>query len=87
VPVVPQTYPGYQIPHAETIRKMTGLPVSAGGLITDPKEVEGILADNRADLVYLGRELLRNPYWVLHAAKTLEYDLTWPKQYERAKPR
>lgn len=87
VPVVPETYPGYQIPQAEMIRRMTGLPVTAGGLLTDAKEVDGILADNKADLVYLGRELLRDPYWVLHAAKTLNFDLEWPKQYERAKPR
>jgi NADPH2 dehydrogenase len=87
VPVVPQTYPGYQIPQAEIIRKMTGLPVTAGGLLTDAKEVDSILADNKADLVYLGRELLRNPYWVLQAAKKLDFDLEWPKQYERAKPR
>lgn len=87
MPVVPKTYPGYQIPQAEIIRKITGLPVSAGGLITDVGEVEGILAESKTDLVYLGRELLRNPYWVLHAAKTLEFDLEWPKQYERAKPR
>lgn len=87
MPVVPKTYPGYQIPQAETIRRMTGLPVSAGGLLSDVNEVDGILNGGKADLIYLGRELLRNPYWVLHAAKTLGVDLEWPKQYERAKPR
>lgn len=87
MPVVPQTFPGYQIPQAESIRNMTGLPVSAGGLLSDAVEADSILADNKADLIYLGRELLRNPYWVLNAAKTLDVELEWPKQYERAKRR
>ena len=87
VPVVPKAFPGYQIPQAETIGKMTGLPVSAGGLITAAEEAEGILASKKADLVYLGRELLRNPYWALQAAKKLDFELEWPRQYERAKLR
>ena len=87
MPVVPKTFPGYQVPQSEIIRKMTGLPVSAGGLLTDAEEVDRILADNKADMVYLGRELLRDPYWVLNAAKALGFDLEWPKQYERAKRR
>ncbi|HWQ77323.1 MAG TPA: hypothetical protein VN381_00835, partial [Anaerovoracaceae bacterium] len=85
VPVKPRVFNGYQIPHAETIREMTGLPVTAGGLLTDPKEIDDILNQNKADLVFLGRELLRNPYWALQAAKELEADQEWPKQYERAK--
>lgn len=85
VPVVPDTYPGYQIPHAETIKKMTGLPVAAGGLLSNANEINDILVSNKADLVYLGRELLRNPYWTLKAAKELECEIEWPKQYERAR--
>ncbi|MBP6492138.1 MAG: NADPH dehydrogenase NamA [Clostridia bacterium] len=85
VSVVPKTYPGYQIPQAQTIGEITGLPVAAGGLITKPYEANTILIEEKADLIYLGRELLRNPYWVFSAAKELEYDLDWPKQYERAK--
>jgi len=85
VPVVPDTYPGYQIPHAETIKKMTGLPVAAGGLLSNADEINDILVSNKADLVYLGRELLRNPYWTLKAAKELECEIEWPKQYERAR--
>jgi NADPH2 dehydrogenase len=87
VSVVPNTYPGYQVPHAEIIKKMTGLPVAAGGLITGAREADDILTSGKVDLIYLGRELLRNPYWPLYAAKELNADLEWPKQYERAKPR
>ena len=87
VPVVPKAFPGYQVPHAETIKKMTGLSVSAGGMLSDAKEINEILDQRKADLIYLGRELLRNPYWVFGAARELDHDLEWPKQYERAKIR
>lgn len=87
VPVVPKAYPGYQVPSAVTIKEMTGLPVAVGGLLSDARGVETLIAENKADMVYLGRELLRNPYWALYAAKELNVDLEWPKQYERAKPR
>jgi NADPH2 dehydrogenase len=46
---------------------------------------EEILQNERADMVYIGRELLRNPYWPLQAAKKLNVDIIWPSQYERAK--
>ena len=85
IPVVPEVYPGYQIPHAEIIKKQTGLPVAAGGLLSDANEVNGIIEQGKADQVYLGRELLRNPYWTLQASVRLGYDLEWPKQYKRAK--
>jgi NADPH2 dehydrogenase len=85
VPAKINTYPGYQVRFAETIRKMTGLPVIAGGLITLPQMVEEILQNERADMVYLGRELLRNPYWAFSAAKELGDDIDWPEQYERSK--
>jgi NADPH2 dehydrogenase len=87
VPVVPKAFPGYQLPHARTIREKTGLPVIGGGLITTPGEAESAIADGNADLVFLGRELLRNPYWPLKAAAELGDDVEWPYQYERAKPR
>jgi NADPH2 dehydrogenase len=87
VPVVPKTFPGYQLPHARIIRDKTGLPVIGGGLITTPSEAESAIADGNADLVFLGRELLRNPYWPLKAAAELGDDIDWPSQYERAKPR
>ncbi|MDF2943034.1 MAG: NADH:flavin oxidoreductase/NADH oxidase [Herbinix sp.] len=80
-----KVYPGYQVKFAETIRKVTGIPVIAGGLITSPLMAEEILQNDRADFIFLGRELLRNPYWPLQAAKELRENIDWPKQYERGK--
>ncbi len=77
--------PGYQVPMAAEIRKKTGMLVGAVGLITKPEQAEKILAEGEADAVLLARELLRDPYWPLHAAKRLGVDLAWPIQYERAK--
>lgn len=79
------TYPGYQISFAEKIKSLTNLPVIAGGLVTSPLMAEEILQNNRADLVFLGRELLRSPYWPLNSAKALQDDTNWPVQYERSK--
>lgn len=78
-------YPGYQLTFAETIKKNTGLPVIAGGLITKSKMAEEIIRNGRADFVFIGRELLRNPYWPLHASQKLGIDIPWPEQYERSK--
>jgi len=55
------------------------------GLITTPEMAEEIVRNGRADIVALGRELLRHPYWPLDAARAVGQDLTWPKQYGRAK--
>jgi len=85
VDVAPRAYPGYQIPMAETIRTLSGLPVIAGGLVTEPGLAEEALRNGRADMVFLGRELLRNPYWPLQAAKALRSEIEWPYQYERGK--
>jgi 2,4-dienoyl-CoA reductase-like NADH-dependent reductase (Old Yellow Enzyme family) len=63
--------PGYQVPHARRMREVTGLPVSAVGLISDPAQAEQILVEGSADAVMLGREALRDPYWPLRAAHTL----------------
>jgi NADPH2 dehydrogenase len=87
LPVVPKAFPGYQVPHAEIIKKTTGLPVAAGGLMTDSTFADSIVEEDKADLVYLGRELLRNPYWPLHASLELEADQEWPEQYKRAIPK
>lgn len=86
VPAPIHAYPGYQVTFAETIRKNTGLSVMTGGLITSPLMAEEILRNNRADLVFLGRELLRNPYWPLQAAPMVRDETPWPKQYQRANP-
>lgn len=77
--------PGYQVPFAETVRRSTGLPTGAVGLITAPEQAEEILANGRADLVVLGRELLRDPQWPLRAARALGVELEWPQQYRLAK--
>jgi len=79
--------PGYQVPFAEAIRRAAGVPTGAVGLITEPEQAEHIVASGQADVVLLARELLRDPYWPLHAAHALGVDVPWPKQYDRAKPR
>lgn len=77
-------FPGYQIPAAQTIRLETGLPVIAGGLVTSAAMAQEIIGNERADLVFLGRELLRNPYFPLQAAKELRSEIDYrPFQYER----
>jgi len=78
-----ETGPGYQVPFAEAVRKGAKIPTIAVGLITTAELAQEIIANGRADFVALGRELLRNPYWVLQAAADKEI---WPKQYERAIP-
>lgn len=77
--------PGYQVPFARAIRKEAGIATGAVGLITEPSQAEEIISSGDADAVLLARELLRDPYWPLHAAKTLGVDVPWPEQYERAK--
>jgi NADPH2 dehydrogenase len=85
VPARIKAYPGYQIKFAEVIREKTELPVIAGGLITRADMAEEILQNNRADMIFLGRVLLRNPYWPLNADYELDNETTWPNQYERGK--
>lgn len=77
--------PGFQTPFAERIRQELGMATAAVGLITDPAQAEHILRTGQADAVFLARELLRDPYWPLHAAKALHVDVNWPVQYQRAK--
>jgi 2,4-dienoyl-CoA reductase-like NADH-dependent reductase (Old Yellow Enzyme family) len=77
--------PGYQVPFAATIRREVNMPTGAVGMITDPHQAEGILQRGEADAIILARELLRDPYWPMHAAKALDVDLPWPVQYLRAK--
>jgi 2,4-dienoyl-CoA reductase-like NADH-dependent reductase (Old Yellow Enzyme family) len=82
----PPAGPGYQTPFSAAIRQRTGILTAAVGLITEPYQAETILVTGQADAVVLGREFLRDPYWPLHAAQRLHADITWPKQYERARP-
>jgi 2,4-dienoyl-CoA reductase-like NADH-dependent reductase (Old Yellow Enzyme family) len=78
--------PGYQTPLAATIRHDAGIATGAVGMVTSPEQAEQILATGQADAVLLARELLRNPYWPLVAARKLGATIDWPKQYLRARP-
>ncbi|MGH7707882.1 MAG: NADH:flavin oxidoreductase/NADH oxidase [Vulcanimicrobiaceae bacterium] len=78
--------PGYQVPFAERIRREAGIATGAVGLITQPEQADAIVGEGQADLVFLARELLRDPYWPLHAANALGVDVGWPSQYQRARP-
>lgn len=78
--------PGYQVPFAERIRKESGILTAAVGLITGAIQAEDILKEGKADLILLAREMLRNPYFPLHAAAALGEQAPYPLQYERAKP-
>ena len=77
--------PGFQVPLAERIRREAGMQTAAVGMITDPAQADQIIRNEQADLVLLGREFLRDPYWPLHAARQLGADVAWPVQYQRAK--
>lgn len=76
--------PGYQVPFAAEIRRRTGLATGAVGLITSPEQAAHIVRTEQADLVFLARELLRDPYWPRRAAAALGAKLEAPKQYQRA---
>ncbi|MDO0931056.1 NADH:flavin oxidoreductase/NADH oxidase [Streptomyces sp. DG2A-72] len=78
------TGPGYQVPFAARVKAQTSLSVAAVGLITDAEQAEKILANDEADAVLLGRELLRNPSWARHAARELGGDVHVPDQYHRS---
>jgi 2,4-dienoyl-CoA reductase-like NADH-dependent reductase (Old Yellow Enzyme family) len=77
--------PMYQTPLAESIKKHTGMPTGAVGLITTSQEANSIIEQEKADLAFMARELLRDPYFPLRAATELGADVKWPVQYERAK--
>ena len=77
--------PGYQVPFAAAIRERAGIATGAVGLITEPEQAEAIVASGQADLVLFAREMLRDPYWPLHAARALGADVGWPVQYLRAR--
>ena len=78
------TGPGYQAPFAERIRREAGIATAAVGQITEAAQAEEIVKGGQADLVLLAREMLRDPYWPLHAAEGLGVDVSWPAQYLRA---
>jgi 2,4-dienoyl-CoA reductase-like NADH-dependent reductase (Old Yellow Enzyme family) len=78
------TGPGYQVPFAERIRREADIPTAAVGQITAPAQADQIIRNGQADLVLLAREMLRDPYWPLHAAQELGVRISWPPQYLRA---
>ena len=79
--------PGYQVPLAERIRRETGLPTIAVGLITEPIQAETIVSSGQADMVALARGMLYDPRWPWHAAAELGAQVDAPKQYWSSKPR
>ncbi|WP_371068678.1 NADPH dehydrogenase NamA [Sediminibacillus sp. JSM 1682029] len=83
VPAKITAYPGYQIPGADTIKHQADIPTGAVGLITTGIQAEEILQNDRADLIFLARALLRNPYWPKAAADELGYTIEAPIQYQR----
>lgn len=79
--------PLYQLPFAETVKKESGIMTGTVGFITKAEEGEAIIKNGQADLVIMAREMLRDPYFPLHAAAKLGAEIKWPEQYERAKPK
>ncbi len=86
--IVPGSHPpegaGMQIPFARQVRDESGIAVGAVGEITQAAQAQEIIASHGADLVFLGREMLRNPHWAVHAAEALGQAARWPKPYARA---
>jgi 2,4-dienoyl-CoA reductase-like NADH-dependent reductase (Old Yellow Enzyme family) len=78
--------PGFQVEFSDRIRREAGIATAAVGLITEPAQANGVIANGEADLVFLAREMLRDPYWPVHAAAALGEQASWPVQYLRAAP-
>jgi 2,4-dienoyl-CoA reductase-like NADH-dependent reductase (Old Yellow Enzyme family) len=78
--------PGYQVPFAERIRRDADVLTGAVGMITEARQADEIIRSGQADIVLLAREMLRDPYWPLHAAGQLGRSISWPAQYLRAAP-
>lgn len=77
--------PNYQVPFADAVRNQAGIATGTVGVIVAAEQAESILANGQADLIVMARELLRDPYFPIHAASELNEDIQWPVQYERAK--
>jgi 2,4-dienoyl-CoA reductase-like NADH-dependent reductase (Old Yellow Enzyme family) len=77
--------PGYQVPFAEQVRNQANLPTGAVGIIVSATQSEVILESGQADLIFMAREFLRDPYFPMHAAREQGVDIEWPEQYVRAK--
>jgi 2,4-dienoyl-CoA reductase-like NADH-dependent reductase (Old Yellow Enzyme family) len=76
--------PGFQVPFAERIKSEAGIPTGAVGLITQPSQANDIIQTDKADLIVIAREFLRNPYFPLNAAKALGVTVPFPRQYTAA---
>jgi 2,4-dienoyl-CoA reductase-like NADH-dependent reductase (Old Yellow Enzyme family) len=76
--------PGYQVPFAEAVKRATKLRVASVGMITEAAQANAIIAEGKADLVFLARQMLRDPYFAYSAARALGHKLKAPVQYERA---
>ncbi|AIF43502.1 NADPH dehydrogenase NamA [Virgibacillus sp. SK37] len=83
IPAKIHTYPGYQLKRCEIIKQEADIKTGAVGLITTGLHAEEILQNERADLVFIGRALLRNPYWAKKAADEIDYEIEAPQQYKR----
>jgi 2,4-dienoyl-CoA reductase-like NADH-dependent reductase (Old Yellow Enzyme family) len=77
--------PGYQLALAARVRRETGIPVRAVGLVAEPRQAEGVIASGQADMIAMARAFLDDPHWVWHAAEALGARATMPPQYERAR--
>jgi 2,4-dienoyl-CoA reductase (NADPH2) len=71
----------YQVPFAAAIRREVGILTGAVGLILEPEQANEIITSGSADVVLLARQMLREPYWALHAQQVLHQDPSWPVQY------
>jgi len=77
--------PNYQVPFSDAVRNRSDIATGAVGIIVKAQQAEDIIANGQADMVLMAREMLRDPYFPIHAAAELGYDIKWPVQYERAK--
>ena len=77
--------PGYQVPFAQVIKENSAMLTAAVGFIIQAAQAEEIISSGKADMVFLAREMLRDPYFPLHAAQQLGIEVQWPPQYQRAK--
>ncbi|MFC8303313.1 NADPH dehydrogenase NamA [Specibacter sp. NPDC057265] len=82
-PVKVESFPGYQVPAAELIRREVGIATGAVGLIETGRQAEEILRNGRADIVLVGREMLKDPFWARTAADDLRQPIQPPAQYTR----
>jgi len=82
---IPSVHPGYQVPYADRIRRDAGIATGAVGMIRSADQAAEIVANERADIVFIGRAVLADPAWTLRAAETLGAPLDLPVQYQRSR--